>query len=175
MTGYHMLYRMKIIGLRFRKILSEAFAGFGFVMPAIVPASILFCCNSCMEEDSASLYPVRKLEVSGYVFDKNTQRPLKDIMISLSSYDEKDVGMKFPISNDTVYTSSKGAYIVSSISLPEMSFFGVSAADTVVNRAGGRYATMTNKMYIDFSGQSFDEETGTAYVYNCDFYLEQGK
>ena len=104
------------------------------------------------------------LIVSGIISDKDTATPLKDITVTYKAYSSKGRLLE----TKTAYSSGEGIYTVEAQGYTSEINCILTASD-----AQGSYSESQIELNIDWNGPSFNEETNTFVVNNCNFYLKK--
>ena len=111
-----------------------------------------------------------KLTINGVVSDVASNAPLQGIKITLEAFAENSPSL-LPDATKTVTTDDKGVYTI------EASGFSGTISCTLTAEspedAETRYETVTNKVVVTWTGSSFDPETNTAYVNECNFQMSR--
>ena len=142
-----------------------------FVLIAVAAASL--SCSAMVLLDRQEDTPKEgnlKLTVNGVVSDITSNRPLSGMKITLSAYAENSPSL-LPDANKTVFTDSKGVYTIeaSGFSGPVTCMVTAESPED----ADVKYETVTNKVVVTWSGNSFDAESNTAYVNECNFQMRK--
>ena len=111
-----------------------------------------------------------KLTINGVVSDVASNAPLPGIKVTLEAFAENSPSL-LPDATKTVTTDEKGVYTI------EASGFSGTISCTLTAEspedAETRYETATNKVVVTWTGSSFDPETNTAYVNECNFQMSR--
>lgn len=142
-----------------------------FVLIAV--AAVALSCSNLILLDSQEETPNEgnlKLTVNGVVSDVASNLPLSGMKITLSAYAENSPSL-LPDANKTVFTDSKGVYTIEAAGFSGPVTCMVTAESP--EETDVRYETVTNKVVVTWSGNSFDAETNTAYVNECNFQMKK--
>ena len=94
-----------------------------------------------------------------------TNEPLKGIKVTFSAYEENSISV-IPLITRSVNTNPFGMYSfkVKGFSEPVTCEIKAECED---------YETMTNKIVVTWTGNSFDPEENTFYVNDCNFQMKK--
>ena len=121
--------------------------------------------TSCSKAEFSMLSGEGTLIVSGIISDQDTATPLKDITVTYKAYSSKGRLLE----TKTAYSSGEGIYTVETQGYTSEINCILTASD-----AQGSYSESQIELNIDWNGPSFNEETNTFVVNNCNFYLKKG-
>jgi hypothetical protein len=121
---------------------------------------------SCSTGMPGTLDPdARTLVISGVTTDSSTDEPLEDVKITLQATEVRKGVIKSK-RTVTAYTDNRGSYNITAEGFRNTVTCSISAEDMKGNYQGG-----TQEINISWSGPSYEKETGTFYVNDCNFYL----
>lgn len=123
------------------------------------------CSMALLNDEESSLNGEFTISVNGIVSDVETNEPLKGIKVTFSAYEENSISV-IPLITRSVYTNPLGIYSfkVKGFSEPVTCEIKAECED---------YETMTNKIVVTWTGNSFDPEENTFYVNDCNFQMKK--
>ena len=139
----------------------------------ILTAAVAMSCSSVLlldPKDKAQVVEDLKLTVNGVVSDVTSNAPIEGMKITLQAYAENSPSL-LPDATKTVFTDDKGVYTIEAT--------GFSGAVTCIvtaqspEEADVKYETTSNKIVVNWSGSSFDAESNTAYINECNFQMSR--
>lgn len=136
----------------------------------LLAISATSCSLALLNDDSEKLDGNLKIVVTGVASDVASNKPLKGIKISFSAYTENSLSI-LPLASQTVYTNSEGIYTIHAEGFSDAITCTITAQSTDQDEV--IYEEQTNKIVVTWSGDSFDKETETFYVNNCNFQLKK--
>jgi len=138
-----------------------------YILSAVIT---ILLATSC----SAGLDPVGDLEdtgytivVSGSVADIATAEPLENVKITFYAAEVADFESGTLIVK-TVYTDNRGRFNFKESGFEKMISCRITAEDHE-----GTYTPSTQKLFVSWTGPSFDNRTGTFFVNDLNFHLEK--
>ena len=121
---------------------------------------------SCSEMDgSLDLKESGTVVISGTISDIDTKQPLEAVKMDFQAFDSRNDEFR-PEYNQKVYTDSKGFFTITASGF-------TSRITCIVTAEAEGYRKEQKEVHINWDGTSFDEETSTFYVNDCDFHLEK--
>ena len=145
------------LGNRNRTCITRGFYACFTLMAGII---LLSCLHSCAE-DASDVAFIGELEVTGTVYDDNSDSGVGDMMVILSSYESDDINFKFPIARDTSYTDDSGFFSIRTRAMSEGWTFRLAVKDNMPSRPGGQYR-LTSRfdpiLHIEFGKHMIDSE-----------------
>lgn len=138
----------------------------------LVTASTLSCTSMILLADKVDSKHEDnlKLTVNGVVSDIASNLPISGVKITLEAHAENTPTL-LPDATKTVSTDENGVYTI------EASGFSGTITCTLTAEspedAAVKYETVTNKVVVTWEGSSFDEESNTAYVNECNFQMSR--
>lgn len=152
--------------MKFSKILFSRYAAAAIVLCTAIAAS---SCMADMESDASS----GLLNVSGTVYDYNTEAPIVNISVTLGIYDEDDRNNRRPLMTTETVSGQDGSF---SLSIEMMSGcrYRLNAIDTDGDNNGRYMPTGLDDgfLIIDFSGQGYDSTTGIYTLTGYPLYMK---
>lgn len=142
-----------------------------FVLIAVA-ASALSCSNLVLldRQEETPTEGNLKLTVNGVVSDVTSNLPLSGMKITLSAYAENSPSL-LPDASKTVLTDGKGVYTIEATGFSGPVTCMITAESP--EDAKVKYETVTNKVVVTWSGNSFDAESNTAFVNDCNFQMKK--
>lgn len=138
-----------------------------YILSAVLLTAFTASCSTGLE-------PVEDLANTGYTIviagtaaDITTTEPLENVKITFHATEVVESGEGM-VESKSVYTDNRGRFTLEMGGFVRMISCIVTAEDQ-----SGTYASATQEMKISWSGPSFNQETGTFYVNNLDFYLKK--
>ena len=123
------------------------------------------CSMALLSDEENALNGEYTISVNGVVSDVETNKLLKGIKITFSAYGENSISV-IPLITRSVNTNPLGIY---SFKIP--GFSEPVTCEIKAECAG--YETMTNKVVVTWTGNSFDPEEKTFYVNDCNFQMKE--
>ena len=108
----------------------------------------------------------KMISVTGTVCDLGGQA-LEDVAITFKSYLKNDMDAA-PISTETVYSNSKGEFLILAGGEDADLFCLVTAEDP-----DGVYESQTCQILVSWEGVSFDRSSNTYIINDCNFVLNR--
>ena len=110
------------------------------------------------------------IAVNGVVSDVATNAPLKDIQVTVSAFATNSLSV-MPLISKTVMTEADGTYSFKVFGFSDP----VTCKITAMSKedAENRYETMTNKVVVTWEGNSYDPDSKTFFVNDCNFQMEK--
>ena len=137
---------------------------------AVVAAASISCSAAFLGDETPSLDGDMKIIVTGVASDVDTSKPLPNVLVTFSAFAENSLSV-LPLISKTVSTDSKGVYTVEAFGFSQPVTCTLTAEST--DETPGEYKTMTNKIVVKWSGNSYDGFTKTFYVNDCNFQMEK--
>ena len=133
-----------------------------------VPAAVSSCSVEMMDKDEAEgNIPTEKgILVTGSVSD-NQGNALEDITITFEAY-PRDNASAAAVSSEITYTNSKGTYSILARGADMPLMCTVTAEDR-----NGRFESMSQQIIVQWKGTSFDKESNTFIVNDCNFKMSE--
>ena len=123
-----------------------------------------FC--SCSKFD-AQIAEGASITISGNVSDISSGKALEDVRIQFLAYDSRNM-KGLPVTEQKVYTDSKGTYTISASGF-------ASPVTCVIIAEGEGYGSVRKEVFINWEGSSYDRESNTFYVNECNFHMERNE
>ncbi len=137
---------------------------------AILTTSSVSCSMAFLGEDPNILDGDMTIVINGIASDVVTNAPISDIKVTFSAFAENSLSV-LPIVSTTVHTDSKGIYTIEVFGFSDPVTCTLTAEST--DKTADKYETMTNKIVVNWSGNSFDEASRTFYVNDCNFQMKK--
>ena len=134
---------------------------------AIAAVASASCGLAFLNDDEPVLDGDFKIVVNGVASDAATNVPLTGIKVTFSAFAENSPSV-LPVISKTVYTDSRGIYSVEAIGFSDPVTCTITAEST---EGTADFESMTNKVVVAWHGNSFDSESGTFYVNECNFQM----
>jgi hypothetical protein len=129
----------------------------------LLPMAVLSSCSQMdMSFDFAGSGTV---VISGTISDTDTKQPLENVNMDFQAFDSRNSEFR-PDYNQKVSTDSKGFFRITATGF-------TSSITCIVTAEAEGYNKEQKEVHINWSGTSFDEETATFYVNDCDFHLKK--
>ena len=123
-----------------------------------------------LDGDNPAMDGDMRIVINGVVSDFVTNAPISDIKVTFSAYAENSLSV-LPIASTTVMTNSQGIYTIEMFGFSDPVTCTVTAEST--DHTADEYETMTNKIVVNWSGTSFNADTRTFYVNDCNFQMKK--
>lgn len=136
----------------------------------LLAISATSCSLALLSDESEKLDGDLKIVVTGVASDVISNTPLTGIKITFSAYKENSISI-LPLASQTVYTNSDGIYTIQAEGFSEAITCTITAES--IEQDEVQYEEITSKIVVTWSGDSFDEETGTFFVNDCNFQLKK--
>lgn len=136
----------------------------------LLAISATSCSLALLSDESEKLDGDLKIVVTGVASDVVSNTPLTGIKITFSAYKENSISI-LPLASQTVYTNSDGIYTIQAEGFSEAITCTITAES--IEQDEVEYEEITSKIVVTWSGDSFDEETGTFFVNDCNFQLKK--
>lgn len=143
------------------------------IFSLLAAALLLFGCGEKGGRDEQTPIVLNVVTVNGGVYDRQTGDPVRGVTLVLSSYDEDDAEKQSALSSDMTSSLSSGEYSLVKTSPQQTRRWAVSAIDTMADRPGGTYSTLTIDININESSRSYDFYSKSYKVEHVDFYLSR--
>lgn len=147
--------------MKFSKILFSRYAAAAVALCAAVTVT------SCAEMDLVSDAGSGLLNVSGAVYDYDTEAAISGIKVILGVYDEDDLNNKYPLQTSETISGADGSFSLS-VTMMGGCIYQLNAID--IDGDNKHYWFEKQKLNIDFSGQGYDTETDTYTLENMWLY-----
>lgn len=133
-----------------------------------VATAVLSCSVGLYDamDELEGVMPEKNILITGSVCNQDGQS-LEDIAITFKSYPQDDVNAA-PISNETVYSNSKGTFSLEAEGA-DIDLLCILIAED----PDGIYESQNQQIFVSWKGVSFDEMTGTYIVNDCNFVLNR--
>lgn len=135
----------------------------------IFAATTLSCSMALLNDEEAHLDGEFTITVNGIVSNVVTNAPLKGIKITFEAFDEGSLSV-MPLITLSDMTDSKGVYTITAKGFSDPVTCMITAEST---EETGQYETLTNKVVATWSGNSFDPESKTFFVNDCNFQMKR--
>mgnify|MGYP003288395037 FL=1 len=129
----------------------------------------LSCSMALLNDEEAALNGEFTITVNGVVSNVVTNAPLEGMKITFEAFDENSLSV-MPLISLTDVTDSKGVYTIKAKGFSDPVTCIITAEST---EETGQYETMTNKVVVTWSGNSFDPESKTFFVNDCNFQMKR--
>ena len=132
----------------------------------IFASTSLSCSMALLNDEEAALNGEYTISVNGVVSDVATNATLDGIKVTFEAFNESSLSV-MPLITLTDVTDSKGVYTI------KAKGFSDPVTCTITAEGDGQYETMTNKVVVTWSGNSFDPESKTFFVNDCNFQMKR--
>lgn len=119
-----------------------------------------FC--SCSDLKSSDIYVETNIVINGTVSESGSGLPVEGVKLLLKGYNASGNSV---LSQDS-YTDSQGTFNLKSVYVNK-------AIRCTIATDHKEYSSMQKEIIINWSGTSFDPESRTFYVNDCDFHIER--
>ena len=140
-----------------------------YILSAVLLTAFTASCSTGLEPVEDLANTGYTIVISGTAADISTTEPLENVKITLHAAEVVESG-EGALESKSVYTDNRGRF-----SLEMGGFIRMISCVVTAEDQSGTYASATQEMKISWSGPSFNQETGTFYVNNLDFYLKKGE
>lgn len=129
--------------------------------------AVLSCSKADIERTPEYGNPMheRSIMITGIVTDKVTGDAIEDITISFNAFIQND-GTDSPVISESVYTDSKGMFTIHT----EGSYKPLSC-HILAEDKNRKYKSQSQQIIINWNGTSFDKESNTFVINDCNFQL----
>ena len=135
----------------------------------IFAATSLSCSMALLNDEEAALNGEFTISVNGVVSNIATNAPLEGVKVTFEAFDETSLSV-MPLITLTDVTDSKGVYTIKAKGFSDPVTCTITAEST---EKTGNYETLTNKVVVTWSGNSFDSESKTFFVNDCNFQMKR--
>ena len=135
----------------------------------LLSASLLSCSLILLDINDRQTGSNFKVIVNGVVSDVTSNSVITGAKITFEAYADETAAT--PFLTKTVYSDSNGIYTVEAEGFSDPITCLVTAESTTQNQA--QYETLTNKVVVTWNGSSFDQESNTFFVNECNFQMKQ--
>ena len=143
------------------------------ILTAILSAIALTACGQIfLDDENKALEGEYRLVMSGIVSEAGSNKSISGIKITFSAYMENSISV-LPLMTKTVYTDGKGIYNREVEGFSEAIRCTITAEATKQNDSA--YEKQSQDIVVTWSGDSFDEESSTFFVNNCNFQLNKSR
>lgn len=139
----------------------------------VLATATLSCSKAFLGGDDPSLDGELTIAVSGVASDVTTNVTLTGIKVTFAAYPADNSISILPLTTKTVYTDSNGVYTVEVKGLSGNLSCTLTAESTGQNET--QYESMTNKILVSWTGNSFDSKKGMFVVNDCNFQMKSKK
>ena len=136
----------------------------------VLATATLSCSKAFLGGEDSNLDGDLTIIVSGVASDVATNAPLTGIKVTFAAYPADNSLSVLPLTNKTVYTDGNGVYTVEVKGFSENVTCTLTAESTAQNETA--YETMTNKILVNWNGNSFDQSKGRFVVNDCNFQMK---
>ncbi|MBR5567538.1 MAG: hypothetical protein IKW27_02230 [Bacteroidales bacterium] len=147
-----------------KKILSH-------IAALLLATTVVVSCSEGMYYDDAIVYPDsdigRTILITGVISDNDTSTPLEGISVSVKVYPQNDPSAP-SIASAIVYTDSNGIFTTETVGAYEPLLCVLDVKDE-----NGIYESQTQQVMISWNSPSFDYESNTFIVNDCNFQLSR--
>lgn len=139
----------------------------------LTAAAVFLSCSMVLMDNDTDSSPREdcRIIVSGSISDMDTNVPLAGIKVAFCAYPLNGAGGGTPSVTQTVYSDSNGIYAV------EIDGISESLSCTIIAESPDLetlpYQSASQEVNINWSGNGYDEGTGTFFVNDCDFKLSR--
>lgn len=126
----------------------------------------LSCSRALVDNMDVSNKGSHRIVLSGIVVDTETSEPLEDIKITFSVYGKDSPSQPILVKN--VYTDDKGIYNINIETLSKKIRCTLCAESS-----DAEYLSASQDINILWSGTSYDQNSGTFFVNDCNFQLSR--
>lgn len=136
----------------------------------ILAAISISCSTALLNDEETVLDGEFAIVVNGVVSDVVSNAPIKDIQVTFSAFATNSLSV-MPLISKTVSTKSDGTYSFKVFGFSDP----VTCKITAMSKedAEDRYETMTNKVVVTWEGNSYDPDSKTFFVNDCNFQMEK--
>lgn len=136
----------------------------------ILAAISISCSTALLNDEETVLDGEFAIVVNGVVSDVVSNAPIKDIQVTFSAFATNSLSV-MPLISKTVSTKSDGTYSFKVFGFSDP----VTCKITAMSKedAENRYETMTNKVVVTWEGNSYDPDSKTFFVNDCNFQMEK--
>lgn len=142
------------------------------ILTIILSATALLACDQVfLGDDNTTLDGEYSVMMSGLVSEiGGGNNPIAGIRITFSAFEENSISV-MPVVTKTVYTDGNGVYSVEAGGFSEAIRCTITASSTAQNSV--QYEEQSQEILVTWNGDSFDPETSTFFVNNCNFLLKK--
>ena len=136
----------------------------------ILAAISISCSTALLNDEETVLDGEFAIVVNGVVSDVVSNAPIKDIQVTFSAFATNSLSV-MPLISKTASTKSDGTYSFKVFGFSDP----VTCKITAMSKedAENRYETMTNKVVVTWEGNSYDPDSKTFFVNDCNFQMEK--
>ena len=136
----------------------------------ILAAISISCSTALLNDEETVLDGEFAIVVNGVVSDVVSNAPIKDIQVTFSAFATNSLSV-MPLISKTMSTKSDGTYSFKVFGFSDP----VTCKITAMSKedAENRYETMTNKVVVTWEGNSYDPDSKTFFVNDCNFQMEK--
>ena len=136
----------------------------------ILAAISISCSTALLNDEETVLDGEFAIVVNGVVSDVVSDAPIQDIQVTFSAFATNSLSV-MPLISKTVSTKSDGTYSFKVFGFSDP----VTCKITAMSKedAENRYETMTNKVVVTWEGNSYDPDSKTFFVNDCNFQMEK--
>ena len=136
----------------------------------ILAAISISCSTALLNHEETVLDGEFAIVVNGVVSDVVSNAPIKDIQVTFSAFATNSLSV-MPLISKTVSTKSDGTYSFKVFGFSDP----VTCKITAMSKedAENRYETMTNEVVVTWEGNSYDPDSKTFFVNDCNFQMEK--
>ena len=136
----------------------------------ILAAISISCSTALLNDEETVLDGEFAIVVNGVVSDVVSNAPIKDIQVTFSAFATNSLSV-MPLISKTVSTKSDGTYSFKVFGFSDP----VTCKITAMSKedAENRYETMTNEVVVTWEGNSYDPDSKTFFVNDCNFQMEK--
>ena len=136
----------------------------------ILSATAASCSLAFLNDEDTVLDGNLKIVINGVVSDVVTNASLTDIMVTFSAFAENSPSV-LPLISKTAYTDSDGIYSIEVAGFSDTITCILTAEST--DQSQTQYESLENKIVVTWSGSSFDDNSNTFYVNDCNFQMKR--
>ena len=136
----------------------------------ILAAISISCSTALLNDEETVLDGEFAIVVNGVVSDVVSNAPIKDIQVTFSAFATNSLSV-MPLISKTVSTKADGTYSFKVFGFSDP----VTCKITAMSKedAENRYETMTNEVVVTWEGNSYDPDSKTFFVNDCNFQMEK--
>ena len=136
----------------------------------ILAAISISCSTALLNDEETVLDGEFAIVVNGVVSDVVSNAPIKDIQVTFSAFATNSLSV-MPLISKTVSTKSDGTYSFKVFGFSDP----VTCKITAMSKedAENRYETMTNEVVVTWECNSYDPDSKTFFVNDCNFQMEK--
>ena len=125
-----------------------------------------FCsCTSTEEHSITATDGTRTIIITGTVSEAAGNAAIEGIKLIFEAYDPES-SSSAPLTTINAYTDSQGTFSITADGF-------TTSVNGVITTDNPDYKTVSKQVLVTWKGTSYDPETRTFFINNCDFHLEK--